>query len=127
MPRRASFKKYIHLSQFIWYIGRERSSNPHEFPRQFLRLVCLPIPPPMHKIIIRCWIRTNTYHITMWLLYYLTTIVIFGFVIHKVYLANYKKSGSDGWDRTNDIRINSPLFYQLNYIGICVYYITVKN
>ncbi len=28
------------------------------------------------------------------------------------------KSGSPGWTRTSDIRINSPVFYQLNYWGI---------
>ncbi len=28
--------------------------------------------------------------------------------------------GSPTWTRTRDIRINSPLFYQLNYWGVVV-------
>ncbi len=32
-------------------------------------------------------------------------------------------SGSGSWTRTNDIRINSPLFYRLNYARIALHII----
>ena len=35
--------------------------------------------------------------------------------------------GSGSWTRTNDIRINSPLFYRLNYARITRHIITLKS
>lgn len=32
-------------------------------------------------------------------------------------MSGFLKFGSPGWTRTSDIRINSPVFYQLNYWG----------
>ena len=38
-----------------------------------------------------------------------------------------KICGSGNWTRTSDIRINSPLFYRLNYARITRHIVTVKS
>ena len=34
-------------------------------------------------------------------------------------LGGEKENGAQGWNRTSDTRIFSPLLYQLSYLGLC--------